>query len=197
MVDYIFSKQDILQKRAHFILRKLKLIEFLSKFGVPKIVGSVATGLMTWPDIDIDLCANKLDKVGYFKVANYLFGLPCVKRLVLANNEVLIKELKLQGVPKSFYIGVYVKDKDLTWKIDIRFLPSLYSGATEYARKINLKLNLKNKKIILKIKNDFLFDSGHKKGQSADIYKAVLDYNVKNTKDFLKYIKKDKKDYDY
>lgn len=59
------KQQDELQQEAHKILGEIHLMNLLSKYGKPEVIGSVALGLMTWRDIDIEgycqvFCVNPL-----------------------------------------------------------------------------------------------------------------------------------------
>jgi len=53
--EHLVDRADRLQREAHAVLDDLGLLMFLAPVGHAKIVGSLALGLMTWPDIDIDV----------------------------------------------------------------------------------------------------------------------------------------------
>lgn len=69
----ILERQERLQNEARILLNGIGLIDFLSKFGEAKIVGSVALGLMTWADIDIDLGVPEIKDSDYLETVKYLF----------------------------------------------------------------------------------------------------------------------------
>lgn len=185
------EKQDNLQKEAVEILDKLNLLDFLSKLGNAKIVGSFALGLMTWKDIDIDLTVDELKENNYFQAVQYLFSNPEVKRLILSDNRILSEKLKAQGIPGSMYLGVFAKGKeDSEWKIDIRFVKDSLVRAEKYIEEIQNKLNDENREIILEIKSEICAHPKYinKEIFGVDVYDAVLDAGVKNFDDFKKYL---------
>ena len=187
----VLEKQDALQSEATEILNKLNLLDFLSKFGNAKVIGSVALGLMTWRDIDIDMVVDELKEEDYFQVAQYLFSNPEVKRLILSDNRVLSEKLKAQGIPESMYLGVFVKaNGDDEWKIDIRFVKDSLVRAEKYIDEIKSKLNDENKKIILEIKNVICAHPKYinKEIFGVDIYNSVLEGKVKNLDEFREYL---------
>ena len=56
--DELFERQLRLQSEAATVLADLRLLDVLRVAGEPKLVGSLATGLMVWRDIDITVaCA--------------------------------------------------------------------------------------------------------------------------------------------
>jgi len=190
-MDLIFQ-QDNLQKQANKILSELNLVEILSEIGEVKIVGSLALGLMVWPDIDIDVCLEEIKNEGYFKVVQYLFIQPNIKKLVISDDRNLSEDLKIRGIPQSIYLGVIYKIDEQEWKIDIRFVLSLLDRAEEYIKVTLPKLTAVNKEIILDIKNQLFLHPEYlnKKLSSVDIYNAVLDQGIKNITEFKEYLYK-------
>lgn len=187
----LIEKQDVLQKEATEILSKLSLMDFLSKFGDAKVIGSMALGLMTWRDIDIDLAVDELKKSDYFQTVQYLFSNTEVKRLILSDNRKLSDKLIAQGIPESMYLGVFVKAKgDNEWKIDIRFIKDSLVRTEKYIDETKSRLTDKNRKIILEIKDAVCTHPKyiHKKIFGVDIYSSVLNGQVKNIDEFKKYL---------
>lgn len=190
MVNLI-EKQDTLQKEATEILSRLSLLDFLSKFGNAKVIGSMALGLMTWRDIDIDLAVDELKESDYFQTVQYLFGNSEVKRIILSDNRILSEKLKAQGIPESMYLGVFVKaEADSEWKIDVRFVKGSLVRAEKYINETKTKLNNESRKIILEIKNIICTHPKYinKEIFGVDIYNSVLDEGVKNVDEFNKYL---------
>lgn len=187
----LIEKQNILQKEAFSVLDKLHLLDFLSKFGNAKIIGSMALGLMTWRDIDIDVAMDELKENEYFQTVHYLFGNSEVKRLTLADNRTLTENLKSRGIPESIYLGVFTKaEENDEWKIDIRFFEGSLMAAEKYIEEVKSKLNERNREIILEIKNAVCLHLKYKNKEVRGwhVYNAVLGERVKNIDEFRKYL---------
>lgn len=80
--DELEKQQKELQDEGREVLEKLQLIPFLSKFGTPNIVGSFSLGLMTWPDIDIELVKN-INEEEYWQTVKYIFGKGNLKHITI------------------------------------------------------------------------------------------------------------------
>lgn len=187
----VIETQDALRKEADVILSKLNLLEFLSKFGNAKVVGSYALGLMTWKDIDIDLAVDELKEEDYFQTVQYLFSNPEIKRLVLSDNRNLSENLKMQGIPESMYLGVFAKAEDGDeWKMDVRFVKDSLVRAEKYIEEIKSQLDNEKREIILEIKSAVCEHPKYinKEIFGVDIYNTVLNGSVKNIDDFKKYL---------
>lgn len=176
-----------LQQEAKEVLSELNILSILSSYGEPKIVGSLATGLMTWNDIDIEL-TNGINEDKYWKIVKQLFHTPKYKRL----NIIDFRNSVNPNTPKGLHICIsdYLFHDDKPWKIDIWFLEPRQTEENFHAW---LQENLKpeHKLPILEIKQQV---SSHPKYKyevfSVDIYKAVIEDNAKNLEDFKKYLAK-------
>lgn len=194
----ILEKQKKLQNEARDLLDKIGLIGFLSKFGEVKIVGSMALGLMTWADIDIDLGVTEFKGNDYLDTVTYLFSNQKVRKLILSDNRFLTETLTARGIPESLYLGVFVEsDSEVLWKIDIRFVLLKNLRADSYVEETKLKINDETREKILEIKEIICLDQRYlnKEISSVDIYKAVLDENIQDVEGFRSYLEKvDKSD---
>lgn len=86
-MQMLILKAVELQQQAYRILEELNLLNFLSQYGQAKVVGSVALGLMTWEDIDIDLESNgDIDAEGYWQTAAYLLEQEKITLITLVDN---------------------------------------------------------------------------------------------------------------
>ncbi len=89
----LIIQADELQQQAFGILKAINLVQYLSKYGQPRIVGSVALGLMTWRDIDIDLEVEGDQKEeDFWYTAKYLLALEKVTLITLVDNRQLIEK---------------------------------------------------------------------------------------------------------
>ncbi len=181
------EKQNILQTQAGNVLTNLNLIGELSKYGEVKIVGSVALGLMTWPDIDIDLISNKeINEKDFFEIIKYTFSQKNIKQLILIDNRSSFEKNR----PQSMYLGIIYKLNGIDWKIDIRYLNSSEAWAEKDIEKIKTKLTEDKIKTILEIKTFFHNHPKYRKEFSGyDIYNAVLDNNISTVEEFSNLLK--------
>lgn len=178
------EKQKQLHEQADGILRDLNLIQVLKKSGDPKIVGSYALDLMSWPDIDIVVVTEPNYKQ-YLELINYLFEKENVYSLNLQDFRKSIHPDRPQGIYCSIS---YLVKPDLFWKIDVWFLQEAKS--LDVVNEVKLKLNDTNREIILKIKNEMREKTKHGKEISGiDVYNAVLDSEVKDLEGFRQYLK--------
>ncbi len=173
----LIIQSDELQQQAFGILKAINLVQYLSKYGQPRIVGSVALGLMTWRDIDIDLEVEGDQKEeDFWDTAKYLLALEKVTLITLVDNRQLIEKNR----PPSMYIGGrYHAVDESKWKIDIRFVSEQHAIAQKYINTISSKLTEDRRKAILRIKNVVAQDPRYRKEiSSVDIYEAVIDNGV-------------------
>ena len=185
--NIFLEKQSILQKQATDVLSNLDLVNILSKYGEVKLVGSVALGLMTWPDIDIDLKSDsEINDKDYFEIMKHIFGQKNVKQLMLIDNRSSFEKNR----PKSMYIGIIYNLDDVKWKIDVRYLNSADAWAEDDLKQIKSKLTEDKIKKILEIKTAFHNHPKYRKEFSGyDIYNAVLDKNISTPQEFSNYLK--------
>ena len=99
MIDLLLQ-QDRLQKEARAVIERLKQIDFLGQFGKVQIVGSVALGLMTWRDIDIEV-VKKPEIDEFLETAKYLLIFPNVRQITLENHTKDVGNDK----PNGLYLG--------------------------------------------------------------------------------------------
>ena len=181
------EKQAVLQKEAHEVLGKLQLLEILSKYGKPEIVGSVALGLMTWPDIDIEVVTD-LKEEYMWEVAKHLFNFFNVIDVGIADHT----KGKVPHLPKGLYISARYKEEksENKWKIDIWLKDPKQEREQLSVDWIKSRLTDENRKIIFEIKSELASHPQYRKTIfSVDIYDAVLEEGVKNLEEFKNYLK--------
>lgn len=178
----ILSQQDELQREARGVIEKLKLADFLGKFGQVKIVGSVALGLMTWRDVDIEVVCVNVKNDDLLKTAKYLLGQSGVLQITLEDHIKRIDDNK----PKGLYAGAkYQESNAQVWKIDVWFKNQVADDEW-----IMSKLTDETRLVILAIKSRIDSDPTYRRSVfSTDIYKAVLERNVRDLKEFKNYLK--------
>lgn len=183
----VFEKQDILQQQASEVLNCLDLIRALSRYGEVKMVGSVVLGLMTWPDIDIDLeSTDEINDKDYFEIVRYIFGQKFIKQLMLIDNRSSFEKNR----PQSMYIGIIYNLNGVDWKIDIRYLNPSAARANDDLKRIKSRLTPENTKAILEIKTAFHNHPKYRKDFSGyEIYNAVLDKDIYTVEGFSAFLK--------
>jgi len=184
--DILLEKQNILQRQANEVLDSLNLIKVLSKYGEAKIVGSLALGLMTWPDIDIDLKSKvEINDQDYFEIVKYVFGQENIKKLTLIDN----RESFEKNRPRSMYLGISYNLNGIDWKIDIRYLDSVDAWAEDNLKQIKARLTEAKVKAILEIKTAFHNHPKYRREFSGiTIYEAVLYKNISTVEEFKEYL---------
>ena len=181
--DELIVQEEELQRQAHEVLEALNLFHFLSKYGRPKIVGSVALGLMTWRDIDIDLeIAGEIRAEDFWQTAKYLLAQDEVTLITLVDNRNMIEKNR----PPSMYIGgKYEADGGAIWKIDIRFVSEQHAIAQKHIDSIGARLTDDRRRAILSIKHVVAQDPRYRTEiSSVDIYEAVLAKGIMDLEGF-------------
>lgn len=185
--------QDQLQKEAQEVLKELDLLPLLSKYGIPKIIGSMDLGLMTRRDIDIEVIFKDFGKRELNQIVQTILEkpLPRIDLTIMDNSD-----KKNVEIPRGFFlwikysgnselINIY-NNKSIAWPIDCWFLKEEDAEAGNATREIKEKLTSENRKIILEIKSSLMNNPDYKgKFSGLDIYRAVLDKNIKTKEEFL------------
>lgn len=199
MNNNLLKLQSNLQQQAQQVLKKLKLIELLSKYGRPNIVGSMELGLMTWRDIDIEVIVKDSNKEFIAEIVATLIRM-LLRRIDfgLVDNR---GEFNNPKTPKGIYLGLKYFPEDLkpeeifgvnekVWKIDIHFVLSKDSQAIQMTKELASKLTEEKKKAILEIKKEVTKSPKHRKEIfTIDVYNAVLYQGVKNINEFKDYLR--------
>lgn len=199
MVD-LFKQQNQLQKQAYQVLKKLNLVEILSRFGKPNIIGSLNLGLMTWRDIDIEVIVEKIDLGDITEIVSNLI-LQGHKRIDFGVTDNRGKD-KTPRTPTGIYLGIKYFGDDIkpkerfgrsekVWKIDIHFVLPRDSQAIQKTKELASKLTEEKKKAILEIKKEVTKSPKHRKEIfTIDVYNAVLNHGVKSLEKFKKFLGK-------
>lgn len=184
--DELEKRQKALQEEGREVLKKLQIIPFLSKFGNPNIVGSFTLGLMTWQDIDIEL-VKPINEEEYWQTVHYIFRQSNLKGTFIMDYRKSVNP----NTPKGLYICVqyYGKQKD-PWKIDIWFIPPREPNQENLNEWIKNNLKGEHRIPILEIKNAISSNPKYRKQIfSVDIYKAVIEKNIRDLEGFKNYLK--------
>ena len=185
----LILQQNKLQKEGNEVLEKLQFLSFLSKYGEPIITGSLATGLMTWRDIDIELVDKNKSYQNLFDTVSYLFEIENIKNIQLNNN--IGGRIRIEN-PDGLYLGFQYQYEQELWKIDVWFIHNekKHSGKDDVLYFKN-NIDEEKRKSILIIKNQMATHPKYRKTIfSTDIYDAVLKEGVESYEGFFEYLKK-------
>jgi hypothetical protein len=181
----LVSLNEQIKNEADQILNEKGLHNILQKYGKAHITGSYDLDLMTWRDLDIYLEVSQFSEKDFFLLGSDIAtALRPVK--MSFRNELIAKT---NGLPLGLYWGVYLgNERAGAWKIDIWCV-----DAEECKRLLNFCVSLKEKITpeaaidIMKIKSQCWQDPRYRRDYtSSDIYKAVLEKNIRNIEDFRK-----------
>ena len=190
----LLARQTRLQQEARAVLADLRLIACLEGVGRPMPVGSFVTGLMAWPDIDINIVCRDPRPGPIADAMRPLFDHPALRRVSYHN---LFGAFNATGNARDegFYWGIYYyADGDPAnplWKVDCWFLPEgAPRGELDLIHRLERELTDETRLAILWIK-----DAWHTKPSyrdtvlSVDVYDAVLDHGVRTPAGFAAYLR--------
>ena len=194
--DYKLLKHaSELQQEAKRIINQLGIFPILKEFSEPSFIGSTESGLMVWPDIDINAYMKELDLNKVTDVLKKFALLPTVRKVQFNNYRELRRDHLKSRVrfPHAYYVGLRSIQPSGEWKIDIWF------GKTgvplnDYNAPKSSNITEKQKISILKLKKAWLDEKGGYKDEviSTDFYKAVLEYGATNKEEFKSYLRRKK-----
>ena len=187
-MDELEKLNSTITSEANKILYDRGLLGILGKYGNPVPTGSYVLGLMTWRDLDIYLETNEMTEKRFFQLGEEI-ALGLKPQRMHYRNEFIGKTPNL---PVGFYWGIYIISLDFPeeWKIDIWAIDA--NQTTKLQKELeDLKSKIaKNARpIILKIKNHFCKHPEYRRTfTSMDIYHAVIEEDIKSTKEFSKWL---------
>lgn len=188
-MDELDKRQEALQKAAHQQIADLDLKTMLSSFGDVIVVGSVSTGLMTWPDIDIEVTVQKMPaKEMVAELAQKFFANKDMMRVWMMDNRGKIDPHQ----PAGLYLGGKRVVDELIWKFDIWFLlEGEQRSGKDDIEWVQKRLTPQNRQYILRIKDKIANNPKYRKEIfSIDIYQAVLKEGIITFSEFEKFLKK-------
>lgn len=188
-MDELSARQNALQHGAKHQIVELRLEEMLSPFGDVIVVGSVVTGLMTWPDIDIEVIVQKMPRKEVIgELAQKFFAHEDMMRVWMMDNRGKIDRHQ----PTGLYLGGKRVVDELIWKFDIWFLlEGEQRSGKDDIEWLKKSLTPLNKKYILRIKDKIANNPKYRKEIfSIDIYNAVIKEGVITLTDFKAYLKR-------
>lgn len=173
---------QLIRRNADRILYEYGLLDMLRAVGTPHIVGSYPMDMMAWNDLDID-------------VENEGMSLPklyCLTGQILETFRPSWYEAKEERDPEGktvWFHGFEAMVGGEMWNVDLWFFDrEAISAAERYCSRIAAAASAAQREQIIAIKRGLLerdlyaFD----KFRSMDVYRAVLEEDVRNIDEFLK-----------
>ena len=189
-MDDLLIRQEQLQHEAHEVMTELALPTVLGRVGRVEVIGSAASGLMVWRDLDISVYtdASAADRVA--AVVRDLVANPAVLDLHYANETGA--RSPSGGVHDQRYYAVvrYRSRRGERWKIDL----SLWTdtgprGEFSAAHRLRDRLTDDTRIAILRIKDIWHQHQDYPdKIGGIDIYDAVLNHGVRTADEFGTYL---------
>ena len=178
----LLEKAEELQRQALGVIEEIGLLKKWERVGKPILVGSVRYGLMTKPNIDLEIYVERPDIEAGFEVIQKIALLPRVKKIRYSN--------ELKTIHGGLYWRIdYVDEKSVVWNID-NWMLSLYHShamiADKFARAMERALTLESRHRILEIKANM---PPELEARGIDVYKAVLRDGIETSYEFQEWIK--------
>lgn len=190
----LLARQTALQSAADQVLSSLDLARMLTPVGQPMVVGSVVTGLMVWPDIDLNVLSTEPNPDRIWAAIRPLASHPWVKKLRWTNERGPFNSSgQLQD--DGYYLGIHVRPDGTNageyWNLDCWFLPSAPPRPEiELMNRMHQEMTPEMRLAILCFKDTWCHEPAYRHAvHSIDIYKAVLDYGVRTPDSFAEWLK--------
>ena len=181
-----------LKAEADILLHEHGLLKILEKYGDPFITGSCALGLMLRRDLDVNLGTDNMTEATFFQMGGEIATALKPARITYQNEFVL----RHPRLPMGFYFGVSmgkIPDAE-TWNIDIWAMDT--QQLNKYKQELSsLKsaIDTQRRTLILEIKSKSLANPEYQhKFFSYDVYRAVIDKNVKSADEFFEWVKENR-----
>jgi hypothetical protein len=173
----LLGRQEQLQREAEGVVADLDLVALLGRIGRVRVIGSAASGLMVWRDLDISVHTSATrDEVA--DVVRELVAHPEVADLHFFGPHTPSGQAKDQ----RYYAVLHYRD----WKVDL----SLWTGAGPSggfsdAAALRGRLDDETRLAILTIKDHWCrLDEYPDVVSGVDVYDAVLNHGVRTVEEF-------------
>ena len=175
-----------IKENAEKILYKHGLIDELNKYGKTHIIGSYKMDLMVWNDLDIDMENENINMNTIHNITKYV--LDKFFPIWFSGRETIMAN------KKCYFLGFETDILEERWNIDLWFFDKIeIKKCIDYCDDITDKINKKPEyqDYIIKIKKDLIHNGMYSESfNSFDVYDAVLNYGIRNTRELIKNYKK-------
>ncbi len=179
------ADERTLEDEADRVRTDLDLDSILGAVGVPHVVGSAALGLMVWPDLDVTVVCPRLDLGVIHGAARRIVEHPRVRQLTM-RNDTGAWNADPAAYPDGVYWGIDYRDDRRRWNIDIWFvIDAERQPDLRHVRELAPRLAVETRQAIRTIKRAWCERPEYRTSvTSFDIYRAVLDDQVRTTAEF-------------
>lgn len=184
----LLAVEVAVQAEAHTLCRDLGLVARLAAIGTPTLVGASALGVMVNRDIDYTTVVSTL--------ASASRAVACLGADLAGHRMVRTVQIRDDtglwntdpDYPDGLYLGVHARSAaGNDWTMDLWFIdqperqPDL-----DHVHRFGPRMTTENRATVLAIKHSKATDPAQFGGASSlDIYRAVLDADVRTVGDFL------------
>lgn len=187
-MNELLKRQQDLQDEAQRVMAELDLATVLSRAGRVEMIGSFASGLMVWRDLDISIYVET--SAGVADALRELIANPSVLDVHYANET---GDRSPSGVhDQRFYAVVqYLAADGELWKIDLSFWTDTGPrGGFSDAAALRARLTDETRLTILRIKDEWQrLDSYPSEVGGIDVYDAVLNHGNRTPDEFNSYLR--------
>ncbi|HEX6346759.1 hypothetical protein [Umezawaea sp.] len=173
----LLARQADLQREAARVVADLDLMALLGRLGRVEVIGSAASGLMVWRDLDISVHTSA-SRAEVADVVRDLVAHPEVADLHFTGPHTP------SGLPKDqrYYAVLHHRG----WKVDLSLWTSTGpSGGFSDAAALRDRLDDETRAAILVIKDHWCrLDEYPDVVSGVDVYDAVLDHGVRTVEEF-------------
>lgn len=179
-VDELLTRQDRLQAEAHEVMAALELPAVLGRIGRVAVIGSAATGLMVWRDLDVSVYADPAAIPAIADAVRHLVAHPDVLDVHYADETGARSPSGTHD--QRHYVVVRYRD----WKIDLSIWTDTGpNGEFSDAAAIRARLTDETRLAILRIKDVVARGADYPDAVSGiDVYDAVLNHGVRDVDGF-------------
>ena len=176
----MLNNNDI-KTKADQILYKYGLMKKLEEIGQPHIIGSYRMDMMAWNDLDIDIENDTMSLDKMYELSAFIIN-------TFHPVWYEAKEEVNDDGKKVWFHGFETTITGELWNVDLWFFDKeTISNAEKDCDNISNNVNQTQKDIIVSIKSELISRGlySFEQYKSVDVYKAVLENNVKNVDEFL------------
>jgi hypothetical protein len=165
----LLARQHALQREAVDVLHEWRVEETLAVAGPTLVVGSFATGLMVWRDVDVVVDARGLATVGAFDVMRTLLG-----RSRAARYE------RDDELDRHYFVLRIPWQEDTEWKLDVSlFLAGIPPDVEAFRDELLARLTDETRLTILALKDAWYENPAYPEVVGGfEIAHAVLNHDV-------------------
>lgn len=195
--DELLARQSRLQAEAQAVIDELALLERLAALGEVEQIGSVVSGLMVFPDIDLNVRCDNPTAEEVFDALRWLYVQPRVVEVLYRDETDPRRAGPAPGDERHYFVARYLHpgaDGDaggaVEWKIDI----SVWTSAEErsqlaHLEELRARLTGDTRLAILWIKDVWSKKPSYPYTVSGwEVYDAVLEHGVRTPGDFAAYL---------